>query len=517
MNGNFQKAGKACKISSIPHSFESGLSTVTRREMLKKTAQTGVACTFPPLARPTFAAEHPGIEVNDAQSGLNRTTVQKIVTPVSLDQIRVVLREAQRTGLAISVAGGRHAMGGQQFGKDTILLNMKQFKKVVNFDKKNGLIEVESGIEWPGLIDFLHQHQSDVKRPWVIRQKQTGVDRVSIGGSLAANIHGRGLRLAPFISDIESFVLLDAGGKLHTCSRRENAELFSLAIGGYGLFGIITHVTLRLVPRIKLRRIVEVIAVQDLLPRIDQRLQEGFVYGDCQYSIDLTSDAESHPGVFSCYHPVAADTPVPKEQTHLSADDWARLYALARSDKKKAFEIYSEYYLGTSGQVYWSDTHQLSSAFEGYREAVDKRSGTEMITEVYVTKDAFALFLEQVRNDFLKHQVDLTYGTIRFIEKDDESFLAWAKESWVCIVCNLHVSHTEEGKKKAIEDFRRIIDRAIEYGGSYYLTYHRWATRKQVETCYPQFGEFLRLKLKYDPQERFQSDWYRHHKLMFAD
>ncbi len=86
----------------------------------------------------------------------------------------------------------------------------------------------------------------------------------------------------------------------------------------------------------------------------------------------------------------------------------------------------------------------------------------------------------------------------------------------MCIVCNLHVRHTDEGKKKAAEDFRRIIDRAIERGGRYYLTYHRWATRKQVETCYPRFAEFLRLKKKYDPDERFQSEWYRHYKTMFG-
>ena len=50
----------------------------------------------------------------------------------------------------------------------------------------------------------------------------------------------------------------------------------------------------------------------------------------------------------------------------------------------------------------------------------------------------------------------------------------------------------------------------------YYLTYHRWATRRQVEAGYPQFVEFLRLKRKYDPDERFQSDWYRHYRAMFA-
>lgn len=140
-----------------------------------------------------------------------------------------------------------------------------------------------------------------------------------------------------------------------------------------------------------------------------------------------------------------------------------------------------------------------------------------MITEAYVRREHLTPFLADVRRDFIKHEVDPTYGTIRLIEKDEDSFLAWAREPYVCVVCNLHVVHTEAGKAKAREDFRRIIDRAIEHGGSYFLTYHRWATRKQVETCYPRFVEFLRLKRKYDPAERFQCDWYRHYKAMFAD
>ncbi len=489
----------------------------TRREFLKTTARMGMALALPSCAVAPRATEPAGVEVNDVQSQLNATRVNRIVQPRTIDAIQAALRDAQREGRSLSVAGGRHAMGGQQFGRDAILLDMRQFNRVVSFDRVKGHIEVEGGIEWPELIAFLEREQVGQSPSWAIREKQTGVDRVSLGGSLAANVHGRGLRFPPIIGDVESFVLLDAKGKLHTCSRRENRELFALAIGGYGLFGIITHVTLRLVPRTKVERVVEVIAVKDLLPWVDRRLQEGFLYGDCQYSTDLDTDAESHAGVFSCYRPVRSDTPMPKEQRQLSAEDWIDLYTLARTDKKKAFEKYSKYYVSTSGQVYWSDTHQLAGSFDAYREAVDKKRGTEMITEVYVTKDAFLSLMTQARKDFLEHGVDMTYGTIRFIEKDSESYLAWAREPSVCIVCNLHVVHTEEGKKKAAEDFRRIIDRVIQHGGRYYLTYHRWADRKQVETCYPQFAEFLRLKRKYDPDERFQSDWYRHYKAMFAD
>jgi hypothetical protein len=110
----------------------------------------------------------------------------------------------------------------------------------------------------------------------------------------------------------------------------------------------------------------------------------------------------------------------------------------------------------------------------------------------------------------------MIYGTIRLIEKDEESFLVWAKEPFACVIFNLHTVHTPQGLSRSERDFRRLIELAIGYGGSYYLTYHRFATRAQVERCYPQFPEFLSLKRKYDPEERFQSDWYRHYKAAFA-
>jgi hypothetical protein len=250
---------------------------------------------------------------------------------------------------------------------------------------------------------------------------------------------------------------------------------------------------------------------------VERRIKEGCVFGDCQYATDLDGEATLHPGVFACYRPVGNDVPIPDSVKQLSGKDWADLYKLARNDKKKAFEVYSKYYLTTHGQRYWSDTHQLAGNFEGYRTAVAKNHGTEMITEAYVSKENFVPFMGAVRKDFVDDGADMTYGTIRFIEKDSESFLNWAREPSVCIVCNLHVLHTDAGKAQAARHFRRIIDRAIEFGGRYYLTYHRWAERRQVETCYPQFVDFLRLKRKFDPQERFQSDWCRHYRTMFAD
>ncbi|MBX3135488.1 hypothetical protein KF707_04590, partial [Candidatus Obscuribacterales bacterium] len=120
------------------------------------------------------------------------------------------------------------------------------------------------------------------------------------------------------------------------------------------------------------------------------------------------------------------------------------------------------------------------------------------------------------REYFLKNDVNLIYSTIRFIAKDDETFLPWAKDDYACVIFNLHTIHTTTGIEHSARAFRHLIDLAIKYGGSYYLTYHKFATQEQVQACYPQFQDFLRLKLRYDPDEQFCSNWYWHYRDLFA-
>ena len=460
--------------------------------------------------------------MNDVHSQLNPTRVRQVVPVDSLKSLSAAISRAAAEGRIVCVAGGRYAMGGQQFAANATLLDMRGFNRVLHLDATNGIVEVESGIMWPELIDGLLKMQAGSPRPWGIAQKQTGADRLTIAGALAANAHGRGLTMKPMIGDVESFVIVDAKGETHECSRRQNAMLFRLAIGGYGLFGTITAVRLRLVPRQKIRRVVEIAVVDALASSFEQRIADGFLYGDFQFAIDEKSEDFLRRGVFACYQPVDASTPIPNAQKELGDDDWRQLLWLAHSERSELFRRYSSYYLSTSGQVYWSDTHQLSTYLDDYHKVIDSRAGgsdtaTEMITEIYVPRLRLADFMAEVAEVFRRNGVPIIYGTVRLIERDDESFLAWARERFACIIFNLHVVHSPRGLDEAGEAFRALIEMGRKRGGSYYLTYHRYATRAQVEACYPQFAEFLRLKKKYDSHETFQSDWYRYYRTIFDD
>ena len=457
-----------------------------------------------------------GTLVNDLHSQLNPTVVDHVVAVRSTDDARTAILAAASAGKVVCVAGGRHAMGGQQFATGGVLLDTRAYGGVRAFDGERGLIEVESGIQWPELIGWLVEHQTGAERAWGIRQKQTGADRLSMGGAVASNVHGRGLTMRPFVDDVESLTVIGADGERRVANRGENQELFRLVCGGYGLFGFVDTVTLRLEPRQKVRRAVEIETSDRLIGRFDERIADGYEFGDFQFALDPRSPDFLRRGIFSCYKPVPLDTPIPENQRALSPENWQRLLWLAHFDKQGAWDAYTAHYLGTHGQVYWSDTHQLSTYIDDYHTWLDRESkadhpATEIISELYVPREALDDFLIETADDFRAHDVDCIYGTIRLIERDDESFLAWAKEPYACTIFNLHTRHTADGLTRSAAAFRRLIDIAARRGGSWFLTYHTFGTREQLLRCYPQFPEFLRLKRQYDPNERFQSEWYRHH------
>jgi FAD/FMN-containing dehydrogenase len=458
-----------------------------------------------------------GVLVNDVHSRLNPTRVAEVVPVASLDALVDTVRSARRRGVPVCVAGGRHSMGGQAFADGAVLIDTRRLARIGRLDAGTATVEVEAGLQWPALIDGLAARQASVAEPLTIAQKQTGADRLTIGGAVAANVHGRGLAMRPLVGDLEALTIVDAEGEVRSASRHHDPELFSLAVGGYGLFGVVASATLRLVSRRKLERVVALERVDDLLAAFSRRREEGCVYGDFQFAIDESSPAFLRDGILSCYRPVPAPTPLPERPRELSRADWRYLVELAHTDRRRAFQRYAEHYLATGGQVYWSDTHQLSVYLDNYHRALDRRmgarrSGSEVIGELFVPRAALPDFMAEAASDLRRRGVVVIYGTVRLIERDGETFLEWAREPYACVVLNLHVEHSRQGLNATAGAFRSLIDLALRRGGSYYLTYHRWATRAQVEAAYPRMKEFLRRKAERDPRGVFQSEWYRHHK-----
>ena len=215
--------------------------------------------------------------------------------------------------------------------------------------------------------------QAGRERQWGIYQKQTGADRLSLAGALSCNAHGRGLTLGPIVQQVESFDLVDADGEVRTCSRSRNAELFGLAIGGYGLFGVIARVSAAAAAaresaaRRRARRDGDIDAS---VRRTDPRRLPlwRLPVRDRRRRATAFSAAASSRAISRCRRRRLS----PNIPTRFNPEDWARLTFYSHKYKRRAFEVYTTRYLRTSGQIYWADS-QLSAAYvDNYHADLDR-------------------------------------------------------------------------------------------------------------------------------------------------
>lgn len=459
--------------------------------------------------------------LNDVHSRLNPTRPHRIEQPTDIEGVVVAVRSARREGRAVSLCGGRHAMGGQQFGEGCVQLDLTAMRRTLRFCPTAGHIEIEAGADWPCIINATHAAQPDGIR-WGIRQKQTGADALTLGGAIAANAHGRGLLMQPIGDDIEDCTVVLADGSVVRCSRGERSELFSLVVGGYGLFGVVVAATLRLGERRRLERLVDVLDLDDAMNAIMRRVSDGCLYGDFQYAIEPSDTGFLRRGVMACYRPAPTNAPDPDGAGDLPREAWLSLLALAHRDKPRAFSDYARHYLGTHGRVYWSDSMQLSLYIPSYAEflveagvrAANAPDESLVIGELYVPPEMLIDFMDAARRILRATSAEDIYGTIRSIQRDTTSFLPWARRDFACVIFNLRTVHTPSGIERTHEAFRQLYDAALDRGGSFFLTYHRAARPDQVLRAYPEFPEFLKRKRRYDPDELFQSEWYRAYRLI---
>jgi len=167
-----------------------------------------------------------------------------VARPASVDEARALFASVAARGGSVGLRGAGRSYGdaGLNSGRDAgrTVLDLTRLDRVLAYDAATGEITVEPGVT----IAQLWRHVlADGWWPPVV----PGTMAVTIGGAAAANIHGKNnWRDGVFGDHILRFELLLPSGETVACSREERPDLFAAAIGGMGLLGCFTALTLRL-------------------------------------------------------------------------------------------------------------------------------------------------------------------------------------------------------------------------------------------------------------------------------
>ena len=444
--------------------------------------------------------------VDDA-SHLDQTRVAEVWdipanTEAAEAQLRALLKRAAGEKLRVSIAGARHSMGGHTIYPGGIAVNMLPFN-AMTLNEARTTLHVGAGARWSEIIPYLNSRGRSV----AVMQSNNSF---SVGGSLSVNCHGWEPHKPPIAATVRAFRLMKADGSIVRCSRMENAELFSLALGGYGLFGIILDAELSVVPNERYKPECFIVPSSAFAARFQQDVVDGADVGMAYGRLSIIPGGEFlKETVLTVFHrvPCAEEDLPPLSETGYRMLRRALVRGSVDSDYGKYLRWDTEKKtLGSFSKMTFSRNQLLNEGVELYQDRSAAR--TDILHEYFVPVTRLEEFLAKLRPIIPRHHGDLLNVTVRDVTADKDTVLCYAKEHVFGLVMLFSEVCSPAADSQMETMTREMVDASLSVGGGYYLPYRLHPTREQLLKAYPRTDEFFRLKRQYDPGEVFQNEFY---------
>jgi FAD/FMN-containing dehydrogenase len=445
-----------------------------------------------------------GGTINDS-SCLNRTPIRGVVEVRQADDVRKALAFARQHKLRVSIAGVRHSQGGQAFAENAVVLDMRGFNRIT-LDEQTAVIRVESGASW-------HDIQKAIHPKWAVKSMQS-TDIFTVGGSISVNAHGMDHRSGSVGRTVRSMRLMLPDGTIRTVSRSEDARLFNLVVGGYGLFGVILDVELEIVPNAIYESAREVIDYRQFVPVLASRIVPDAQVGLMYAHLSTAPQSLLRETIVYKYEEVLAPSAVVPPLGEVGQVKLRRLVfnlskhgSLAMRLKwfaEKRIEPLLESCSVSRNQALGEGEACLVSRNDPMHDSVaylrnDLSNETDILHEYFVPRDRFVQFVDGLREIVRSAPVTLLNASVRVVHRED-NFLTYAPaDDMLAVVLYVNQTTDRTGREQMDAFTKQVIDLCLRADGRFFLPYQVAYTREQLEQSYPQIREFLAARAEVDP------------------
>lgn len=172
--------------------------------------------------------------------GMSISAAGYVFRPSTIDAVPDIFELAAQTGRTVCIRGSGRSYGDAAINGENIILDVTRLKRVLDWNPATGVITVEPGVT---IADLWQYVLPDGWWPPVV----PGTMYPTLSGCASMNVHGKNqFALGSIGEHILEFTLLTPTGETLRCSRTENEEFFRAAIGGFGMLGCFTSITLRM-------------------------------------------------------------------------------------------------------------------------------------------------------------------------------------------------------------------------------------------------------------------------------
>lgn len=483
------------------------MKPLSRRALLGAGAAAALLQVLP------AAAQRPATPlVLDDASRLNAVPVARHWRPARvtgeawLGALRAELKAAAAEGRPVSIGAARHSMGGQALVRDGLAMTFDvkpAAEPWIEIDRTARTYRVAAGARWRQVIGALDPVGFS---PAVMQSNHD----FGVAATLSVNAHGWPVPYGPFGSTVRSFRLMLASGDVVTCSPSENPELFGLAMGGYGLFGVITDVDVAMTENQLLRVTNALMPAAQLGPRLVSSIAQDASVRMAYGRLAVDAKRFLREALLVTLRPTAG-APPPVTSGGLMVTLSREVFrAQIGSDAAKRARWYAETVAGPKTSSGVASRNRLLNEPVANLAGRD-RSRTDILHEYFLPADGLETFLAACRTAIPGSRQDLLNVTLRYVQADPLSVLAYARESRVAAVMLFSQRMTRVDEEDMAAMTQRLIDAALDAGGSFYLPYRLHARREQVVRAYPRLEEFVARKRHYDPGLLFRHTmWNRY-------
>ncbi|EOP60427.1 FAD-binding oxidoreductase [Bacillus pseudomycoides] len=433
------------------------------------------------------------------------TKIKRVENAEDEHALQKLVKDANTSGEKISIAGMQHSQGGQTYYPNGTVLDMKGYNKILEFDPEKKRIRVQSGVTWDDIQKKVNPYGLAVQ----VMQSQ---NIFTVGGSLSVNVHGRDIRHEALIDTVESFRLLMADGTVKNVSREENADLFPYVIGGYGLFGVILDVTLKLTDDELYEMQTKTLDYKEYTAYFKEKVkkEENVRMHLARISVAPNSFLKE---MYVTDYVVAENQNKREEYSKLKEEN-----IIAAPKFFLGLSRYSDWGKNTFWDIQRNYMERINGTYETRNNVMrsdstfmeyENPNRTEVLQEYFVPIDHFTAYIDDLRNVLNKEELNLLNITIRYVEKNENAVLSYAKDDMFALVLLINQGRSESEIKKTKAVLGKMIDVTLKHNGSYYLPYYSYPTKQQLEQAYPRIEEFLQKKKESDPQERFVNLFYK--------
>jgi xylitol oxidase len=192
--------------------------------------------------------------------------------PKTIEEVQAVVKKCDK----LKALGSRHSFNRIADSKEN-QISLKEMNKVVSLDKKANTITLEGGARYGEFAAYLHENGYALPN-------LASLPHITVVGACATATHGSGVKNGNLSTSVSAIEFVNAAGEVVTLSKQKDGDAFYGAVVGLGALGVVTKITLDLLPTFDMKQVVyRNLPLQELKHNFDDIQSRG-------YSVSLFTD-----------------------------------------------------------------------------------------------------------------------------------------------------------------------------------------------------------------------------------